>query len=117
MGRDGRARGVSATLHATVPDSGSRPASHVLPRLRADLDFMPSPIPERPGLLIRDPYRFTDATLIVPPLLVGCLACFDGTKTGLDLRAALARAARDIAVSEIADRLVDTLAEAGMLDD
>ena len=29
-------------------------------------------------MLIRDPYRYTDATLIVPPGLVQCLQFFDG---------------------------------------
>ena len=31
-----------------------------LPRLRADLDIMPSPLPEQPGLIIRDPFRYSD---------------------------------------------------------
>jgi hypothetical protein len=100
-----------------VPGPAFRPASDRLPRLRADLDLMPSPFPERPGLLIRDPYRFSDATLVVPPLLVRCLACFDGQQSGLDLRATLARLTGAVAVSEIADRLVEALAGAGMLDD
>ena len=45
------------------------------------LDFMLSPSPEDPGLFIRDPYRFSDAMLIVPPPLVECLECFDGRHT------------------------------------
>ena len=49
-----------------------------LPRLRTNLDFMPSPVPDRPGLLIRDAYRYSDATLIIPPELVESLRCFDG---------------------------------------
>ena len=52
---------------------------------------MPSPSPEDPGLFIRDPYRFSDAMLIIPPPLVECLECFDGAHSDLDLRAALAR--------------------------
>ena len=50
---------------------------------------MPSPSPEHPGLFIRDPYRFSDAMLVIPPPLVECLQCFDGLQTDLDLRAAL----------------------------
>ena len=50
----------------------------LLPRLRMHLDFMPSPSPEHPGLFIRDPYRFSDAMLVIPPPLVECLQCFDG---------------------------------------
>ena len=65
--------------------------SKPLARLRANLDFMPSPDPDRPGLLIRDVYRFSDATLIIPPALVECLRYFDGETTELDLRAELVR--------------------------
>ena len=61
-----------------------------------NLDFMPSPSPEHPGLFIRDPYRFTDAMLVIPPPLVECLQCFDGAQTDLDLRAALVRGHRRI---------------------
>src|SRR3982074_2283014 len=45
--------------------------SKPMARLRANLDFMPSPDPDRPGLLIRDAYRYSDATLIIPTALVG----------------------------------------------
>jgi len=38
-----------------------------LARIRLNLDFMPSPLPDRPGLFIRDPYKFSGAMLIVPP--------------------------------------------------
>ena len=38
-----------------------------LPRLRMDLDFMPSPVEDRPGLLIRDSYGYSDAVMIIPP--------------------------------------------------
>jgi MEMO1 family protein len=55
--------------------------------------------------------------LIVPPALVGCLACFDGNKTEEDLRQVLTRATGRPTVSEIAVDLVRTLREAGMLDD
>jgi len=81
------------------------------------LDFMPSPSPEDPGLFIRDPYRFSDAMLIVPPPLVECLECFDGRHSGLDLRAALARITGRLETEEIARHLVETLAKAGFLED
>ena len=82
-----------------------------------NLDFMPSPSPEHPGLFIRDPYRFSDAMLIIPPVLIGCLECFDGTCTDLDLRAALVRLTGDLSVGEIADNLTSTLSTAGFLED
>jgi AmmeMemoRadiSam system protein B len=85
--------------------------------LRLNLDFMPSPAPDQPGLFIRDPYRFSDAMLIVPPVLIECLQCFDGSQTDLDLRAALARVTGELEVSGIANHLTDTLSKAGFLED
>ena len=90
--------------------------SQPLPRLRLDLDFMPSPSPEHPGLFIRDPYRFTDAMLIIPPLLVECLSFFDGRNTELDLRAALVRLTNDLEMGEIVENLTQTLSTAGFLE-
>lgn len=78
---------------------------------------MPSPSPEDPGLFIRDPYRFSDAMLIIPPPLVECLECFDGAHSDLDLRAALARISGRLETEEIAKHLVDTLSKAGFLED
>ena len=78
---------------------------------------MPSPSTDHPGLFIRDPYRFSDAMLIIPPVLVGCLECFDGTCTELDLRAALVRLTGDLSVGDIADHLTSTLSDAGFLED
>lgn len=81
------------------------------------LDFMPSPVPDRPGLLIRDPYRYSDATLIVPPPLVPGLQCFDGAQTDLDLRKFLVDLTGDLDVSELQQHLTDSLSEAGFLED
>lgn len=49
----------------------------MLARLRPTLDFLPSPIPDKPGLMIRDPFQFSDATLVIPPVLVESLTYFD----------------------------------------
>jgi AmmeMemoRadiSam system protein B len=78
---------------------------------------MPSPSPEHPGLLVRDPYRYTDAVLVIPPVLVSCLECFDGRQTGLDLRAVLVRLTNQLDVSDLAVHLTDTLSAAGFLED
>ena len=78
---------------------------------------MPSPSPEHPGLFIRDPYRFSDAMLVIPPVLVECLQCFDGQHTDLDLREALVRLTGDLNVGEIANHLNHTLSAAGFLED
>lgn len=89
----------------------------MLPRLRSNLDFYPSPVPDRPGLVIRDPFQYSDATLIVPPGLVSCLEFFDGQHSSLDLRAYLVRATGELEVSEIELHLTETLSAAGFLED
>ena len=88
-----------------------------LPRLRADLDIMPSPLPEQPGLILRDPFRFSEVTLLIPPLLARCLGCFDGEQDAGDLSAALARLTGKVSVGDVARRLISSLHDAGFLDD
>ena len=89
----------------------------MLPRLRANLDFFPSPIPDQPGLVIRDPFHYSDATLIVPPALVACLEFLDGEHGELDLRAYLVRLTGDLQIGELERHLVDALSLAGFLED
>ncbi|MEO8131425.1 MAG: AmmeMemoRadiSam system protein B [Bryobacteraceae bacterium] len=91
--------------------------SQPLPRLRMNLDFMPSPVEDRPGLLIRDSYQYSDATLIIPPVLVQCLQCFDGRQTALDMRELLVRLTGELDVSKIQEHLAETLSAAGFLED
>jgi len=88
-----------------------------LPRLRVNLDFMRSPVPDRPGLLIRDALQFSDATIIIPPPLVDCLRFFDGEGTDLDLRQALVQITGELQVGELAEHLIGALSQAGFLDD
>ncbi len=90
--------------------------SDVLPLLRFNLDFVPSPDPDRPGLFIRDPYHYSDATLLVPPPLVQALECFDGQQSTLDLRSELVRITGEIQVGDIEKHLFDSLNEAGFLE-
>jgi len=90
--------------------------SQPLPRLRLSLDFIPSSDPQHPGLLIRDPYKFSDSMLLIPPQLVPSLACFDGEQTALDLRSTLVRITGQIQVGEIEKHLFDTLNDAGFLE-
>ncbi len=89
----------------------------MLPRLRMTLDFMPSPIEDKPGLVIRDPFHFSDATLIVPPALVECLEYFDGQHSALDLRAHLVRITGDVQAGDLESNLLSALSEAGFLED
>ncbi|MFN7996160.1 MAG: AmmeMemoRadiSam system protein B [Bryobacteraceae bacterium] len=91
--------------------------AQALARLRTALDFFPSPAPDRPGLFIRDPYRYSDAMLIIPPPLVECLRCFDGQQTDLDLRSALVRITGDLQVGQLEQHFVTTLSSAGFLED
>jgi len=90
--------------------------SQVLPRLRAELDGMPSPVPEQPGLLLRDPYRYSPAVLVIPPALIPSLALFNGQQTDLDLKADLYRRTGQLVGGEVIDSLVQTLQSQGFLE-
>ena len=66
--------------------------SKVLPALRRALDILPSPEPERPGLLLRDPLGYAEAVLYVPPTWALALRCLDGEHTELDVQDLLSSA-------------------------
>jgi hypothetical protein len=89
----------------------------MLARLRHTLDFMPSPVADRPGLVIRDPFHFSDATLLIPPALVPCLEFFDGEHAEADLREYLVRITGDLDVSGLMRHLEQALSTAGFLED
>ena len=78
---------------------------------------MPSPVEDRPGLLIRDSFRYSDNVLIIPPPLVECLTCFDGQQTALDLRAMLVQTTGELQVGDLENQLVDALTRSGFLED
>lgn len=91
--------------------------SAILPPLRRELDIMPSPVPDQPGLFIRDPFRYTDAMIIVPPALVQGLGHFDGENTELDLHAFFTRVTGgDVRFGETVRHLIDTLRKSGFLE-
>src|SRR5678815_1645085 len=87
-----------------------------LPRLRHGLDFFPSPVPERPGLLLRDPLGYTDEILIIPPLLAQGLFYFDGEQTELDLQAHFSQLAGQIVSSDVVLSMVEALQNQGFLE-
>src|SRR5450432_2528633 len=89
----------------------------VLPRLRNDLDFLPSPLTDRPGLLVRDPMRYSEVAMVLPPLLVRCLACFDGAHSAEDLRMLVINLTGGPDPDDITRGLVGGLSESGFLDD
>ena len=78
---------------------------------------MPSPVEDRPGLLIRDTFRYSQAVLIIPPQLVQCLRCFDGEQTQLDLRATLVKATGEIQVGDLEEQFIEVLTQSGFLED
>lgn len=86
-----------------------------LAALRNDLDIMPSPVPDRPGLLIRDPFRYSDAMIILPPPLARCLTFFDGEQSELDLQLHLTRLTGDIRSGETTRQLILALDQSGFL--
>lgn len=77
---------------------------------------MPSPLRDRPGLLIRDPFRYSDLTLIIPPALVQCLRCFDGQQTELDIKEILVRVTGELETGDLATHLIETLSNGGFLE-
>ncbi len=87
-----------------------------LPALRRDLDFMPSPLEDRPGLLLRDSFHYSDATLIIPPPLVPALELFDGESTDLDLRQLLTQITGELSVGDLVDHLTQALDQAAFLE-
>ncbi|HEY2843171.1 MAG TPA: AmmeMemoRadiSam system protein B, partial [Bryobacteraceae bacterium] len=89
----------------------------MLARLRLNLDFQPSPMADKPGLLIRDPFQFSDATLVIPPVLIESLTYFDGSRSELDLREHLVRLTGELDVGGLQQHLIETLSGAGFLED
>ena len=89
----------------------------MLAALRPHLDLMPSPLAETPGLVIRDPFRYADAMLVLPPPLIPCLMLFDGDHDEGDLRVVLSRITDTVEVGDLARHLTDTLSGSGFLED
>jgi AmmeMemoRadiSam system protein B len=90
--------------------------SKSLPRLRAGLDIFPSPVPERPGLLLRDPFRYTEDVIIIPPLLASGLLYFDGARTEIELQAHLSSLTGQLVFSDIIETMVEALRSRGFLE-
>jgi AmmeMemoRadiSam system protein B len=88
----------------------------ILPRLRANLEINLSPLADRPGLFIRDCFRYSDAQLIIPPLLISGLRLFDGIHTDLDLEQELTRVLESPEIGSIAENLFEALNRAGFLE-
>src|SRR5215813_8576554 len=76
-----------------------------------------SPVSGPPRPLIRGNFRYTDAAVIIPPMLVESLRCFDGESTDLELREALVRITGELQVGDIEKNIIETLGSSGFLDD
>jgi AmmeMemoRadiSam system protein B len=88
-----------------------------LAALRRGLDAVPSPVKDRPGVLLRDPFRYTEDMLIVPPPLIPFLRYFDGGHEEADLATALVRATGELGAGDYARGLADSLRRGGFLED
>lgn len=95
--------------YGAVPDT--------IPPLRNDLDIMPSPVEDRPGLLLRDSKGYSDAVLIIPPEMIPCLRYFGGGQDVRELHEAMYRMSGDLRAGELGDRLIAALSRAGFLED
>jgi AmmeMemoRadiSam system protein B len=91
--------------------------SRRLAPLRRGLDAVPSPVKDRPGVLLRDPFRYAEDVVIVPPPLVPFLRFFDGEHDEGDLAVALHRATGELASASYARGLAGALAGSGFLED
>ena len=86
-----------------------------LPPLRPELDMFPSPDPEQPGYVLRDPYQYTDVIAIVPPVLASVLPYFDGEHTEADVRTYLSRLTGEVDLGEVVRTFIESLSSAGFL--
>src|SRR5690242_50079 len=78
---------------------------------------MPSPVEDRPGLLMRDPLLYSEQAMVVPPPLVPALVLFDGEHSEEDLAEALTRITGEDDVTPLVRHLVESLQAAAFLDD
>jgi hypothetical protein len=90
--------------------------SNVLPALRRVLDILPSPDTDRPGLLIRDPLRYTDTVLYVPLAWALALRCLDGEHTELEVQEILTRAKGTLVFSDEVQEFAGVLRQQGFLE-
>jgi len=88
-----------------------------VPPLRRGIDIMPSPLAESPGLILRDPFRYTQAVLLIPSGWIPALALLNGKSTELELQATLARASGgQLVPREDVQQFVQTLRNHGFLE-
>src|SRR5262249_10366689 len=67
-------------------------------------------------LIFRDPFRYTNEILIIPPLLTAALAFFDGESMMLDAQAYVSKLVGELIPGEIIESLAGVLRENGFLE-
>ncbi|MBN2224349.1 MAG: AmmeMemoRadiSam system protein B [Deltaproteobacteria bacterium] len=81
------------------------------PKLR-NVEFVPTSVGGRQGLVLRDPFCYTDKILFVPREVVGIIQFFDGTKTYREIREEIFRRSGSTVaeddIKKIADELDDS---------
>ena len=91
--------------------------SKYLPRLRSALDIMPSPVQDRPGLVLRDPLRYSEDVLLIPQEWIPVLSCLDGNHTELDVQTLLVRqSGGELVFSQHVQEFVSLLKSRGFLE-
>lgn len=90
--------------------------AEILPPLRSFLDVLPSSDNARPGFVLRDPLRYSDSVVYLPPVWALALRCLDGEHTELDLQELLTRATGQIVFSGEIRKFVGLLNEQGFLE-
>jgi AmmeMemoRadiSam system protein B len=80
------------------------------PKLR-NVEFVPTSVGGKQGLVLRDPFRYTDKILFVPREVVGIIQFFDGTRTYREIREEIFRRSGGTVAEEDIKRV------AGELDD
>lgn len=88
-----------------------------IPRLRPGLDIFQSPIPDSPGLILRDPFRYTQDILLIPAGWVPALTLLDGRRSELELQSLLTRHnGGRLVLREDVHQFVDVLRSRGFLE-
>lgn len=91
--------------------------SEFLPRLRSTLEVLPSPVPDEPGVVLRDPMRYSEDILLIPAAWVPMLSCLDGNHTGLDVQALMVRrGGGELVYSDQVNEFVSVLKNRGFLE-
>lgn len=78
---------------------------------------MPSPLPDQPGLLLRDPFRYTDDVLVIPPPWIALLECLDGAHGMRDAQVRMMRlSGGELVTRDAVRQFLTALGDTGYLE-